>query len=85
GSREQLKKLQQIDHLTPNSLLFSETEKAVIQLSIEMTRSVKVTEATMSTVSDALQNDRHLVELIGVIATYNMVSRYLVALGIEPE
>jgi alkylhydroperoxidase family enzyme len=39
----------------------------------------------MSTVNDALQNDRHLVELIGVIATYNMVSRYLVALGIEPE
>lgn len=85
GSREQLNKLQQIDHLTPNSLLFNTTEKAVIQLSIEMTRSVKVAEATMSTVSDALQNDRHLVELIGVIATYNMVSRYLVALGIEPE
>jgi len=85
GSREQLNKLQQIDHLTPNSLLFSETEKAVIQLSIEMTRSVKVEEATMSAVSNALQNDRHLVELIGVIATYNMVSRYLVALGIEPE
>ncbi len=85
GTREQLNNLQQIDHLTLNSLLFSETEKAVIQLCIEMTRMVEVEEATMSTMIDTLQNDRHLVELIGVIATYNMVSRYLVALGIEPE
>ncbi|MCK5826433.1 MAG: carboxymuconolactone decarboxylase family protein [Desulfuromusa sp.] len=85
GTREQLNNLQQIDHLTLNSLLFSETEKAVIQLCIEMTREVEVAEATMLTVIDALQKDRHLVELIGVIATYNMVSRYLVALGIEPE
>ena len=40
---------------------------------------------TMDTVKAVLANDQHLVELVGVIATYNMVSRYLVALGIEPE
>jgi alkylhydroperoxidase family enzyme len=27
----------------------------------------------------------HLVELVGVIATYNMVSRFLVALQVTPE
>jgi hypothetical protein len=26
-----------------------------------------------------------MVELVGVIATYNMVSRFLVALGVESE
>ena len=33
----------------------------------------------------ALANDRNVVEIVGVIATYNMVSRFLVALGVEPE
>jgi alkylhydroperoxidase family enzyme len=32
-----------------------------------------------------LDDDRQLVELVGVVAAYNMVSRFLVALGIEPE
>jgi alkylhydroperoxidase family enzyme len=32
-----------------------------------------------------LPDDRHVVEIVGVIATYNMVSRFLVALGVEPE
>jgi alkylhydroperoxidase family enzyme len=33
----------------------------------------------------ALQSDQLVVELVGVVATYNMVSRFLVALGVEPE
>jgi alkylhydroperoxidase family enzyme len=85
GTKDQLDNIQKIDQLDLNSLLFSKIEQATIQLSIEMTRSIKVTNTTMSTISTTLQNDQHLVELIGVIATYNMVSRYLVALGIEPE
>ena len=35
--------------------------------------------------SAALGDDRLLVELVGVIAAYNMVSRFLVALRIAPE
>ena len=54
-------------------------------LALEMTRMVEVTAATMAAVRAALANDRHLVEIVGVIATYNMVSRFLVALGVEPE
>ncbi len=85
GKETQLTALQQIDLTAPNSLIFDEAERAVIQLSIEMTRSVRVKDTTMAIVKDVLKNDQHLVELIGVIATYNMVSRYLIALGIEPE
>jgi alkylhydroperoxidase family enzyme len=33
----------------------------------------------------SLPGDRELVELIGVIATYNMVSRFLVATGVTME
>ncbi len=85
GTEDQLAALQQIDHPDSNSLLFNPQENAIIQLSMEMTRTVQVNETTMTAVKNVLQNDQHLVEIIGVIATYNMVSRYLVALGIEPE
>lgn len=85
GKEAQLTALQQIDLTTPDSLIFDTVERAVIQLSMEMTRSVQVNDETMTVVKDALGNEQYLVELIGVIATYNMVSRYLVALGIEPE
>ena len=85
GKEAQLISLQQIDLTTPDSLVFDTAERAVIQLSVEMTRAVKVRDTTMAIIKAVLENDQHLVELIGVIATYNMVSRYLVALGIEPE
>ena len=85
GTEDQLRGLRQIDHSDLNSLLFNPQENAVIQLSVEMTCTVRVNEATMNTVKNVLKNEQHLVELIGVISTYNMVSRYLVALGIEPE
>jgi alkylhydroperoxidase family enzyme len=32
-----------------------------------------------------LPDHQQVVELVGVIAAYNMVSRFLVALGVEPE
>ena len=57
---------------------------AALRLTIEMTRRVAVDDATFDAAHAAL-GDRGMVELVGVIATYNMVSRFLVALGIEPE
>ena len=62
---------------------FDATQRAALQLAIEMTRNVKVGDATFDAARRALGNDRHLFELIGVIAAYNMVSRILVATGIE--
>jgi alkylhydroperoxidase family enzyme len=64
--------------------LFDEASLAVLRLTIEMTRSVDVADDTFGTVRAAL-GDRQTVELVGVIAAYNMVSRFLVALGITPE
>jgi alkylhydroperoxidase family enzyme len=63
---------------------FDEAGKAAMHLTIEMTRDVKVKPATLQRVKAALPNDQ-AVELIGTIAGYNMVSRFLVATGIEAE
>ena len=49
-----------------------------------MTRNVTVSDATMKRVR-ALLPDPQVVELAGTIAGYNMVSRFVVAIGIEPE
>jgi alkylhydroperoxidase family enzyme len=64
--------------------LFDDTARAALRLTIEMTRQVAVSDATFEGARAAL-GDRGAVELVAVIATYNMVSRFLVALGITPE
>jgi len=65
--------------------LFDEAEQAAIQLTMEMTRQVAVSDHAFAKIHAALHNDQHVMELIGVIAAYNMVSRILVALQVEPE
>ena len=65
--------------------LFDAAERASIALAIEMTRSVEVADATFAAARASLGDDRQLVELIATIASYNMVSRVIVALGIDPE
>jgi hypothetical protein len=51
---------------------------------VEMTRNVTVQPATMKRIKGLL-SDQHVVELIGTIAGYNMVSRFFVATGVDPE
>jgi len=85
GNEQQLAALQRIDHGGAESALFDAGERAVIRLTLQMTRDVRIDDATFAAATAALGNYQHLVELIGVIATYNMVSRFLLALHIEPE
>jgi AhpD family alkylhydroperoxidase len=63
---------------------FDATERAVLQLAVEMTRDVAVRDATFDAVLRLL-GPRGAVELVAVVATYAMVSRFLVALEIQPE
>lgn len=65
--------------------VFDAAERAVIAFTIESTREVKVSDATFAAARAALGDDRRLVELVGVIASYNMVSRVLVAFDVQPE
>ena len=85
GTAQQVEALRQPEQAVRQpGALFDEASLAALRLTIEMTRQVAVGDGTFEAVRTAL-GDRATVELVGVIATYNMVSRFLVALGIEPE
>jgi alkylhydroperoxidase family enzyme len=79
GTKEQLAALKKLD---PKP--FNETERAALQLTIEMTRKVQPKQATLDQVRKLL-GDQQTIELIGTIAGYNMVSRFAVATGLEAE
>ncbi|EFX04277.1 4-carboxymuconolactone decarboxylase family protein [Grosmannia clavigera kw1407] len=59
----------------------SETQWAVLVYTDEMTRSVTVADATFARLRE-LFDERQIVELTAVIACYNCVSRFLVALDV---
>ncbi|HVL75785.1 MAG TPA: carboxymuconolactone decarboxylase family protein [Noviherbaspirillum sp.] len=85
GTEAQVAALREPERALANEALFDAAERAALRLTIEMTRSVKVADDTFAAVRNALGSEQLVVELVGVIATYNMVSRFLVALGVEPE
>ena len=84
GRESQLDALADVEAAARNTGLFDEGERAALQLTIEMTRGVKVTDETLSR-ARRIFGDRQLTELVGTIATYNMVSRFLVALGVDEK
>jgi alkylhydroperoxidase family enzyme len=84
GTKEQLAALKNMPAAMKNEKLFDEAERATLALTDEMTRNVKVSDATMKRIRKALPDDQ-VVELIGTISGYNMVSRFVVATGVEVE
>jgi len=59
-------------------------EALVARYAAQMTRQVKVEDALFAQMQ-ARFDTTQLVELTAAIATYNMVARFLVALGVTPE
>jgi alkylhydroperoxidase family enzyme len=84
GTEAQLAALRRGQGRDDGSGAFDETERAILRLTLEMTRDVSVRDATFDAVRTPL-GERGAVELVALVATYNMVSRFLVALGVEPE
>jgi len=84
GTTPQIEALRQPAQAMGQTGIFDETALAALRLTVEMTMQVAVSDDTFGAVHAAL-GDRGTVELIAVVATYNMVSRFLVALGVEPE
>ncbi len=85
GREDQIQAMRDVFAATSDIKHFDEAERAVIQLTIEMTRSVHVSDATFAAARRHLPSDQQMFELITVVAAYNMVSRVLVATGIRPE
>jgi alkylhydroperoxidase family enzyme len=81
GTKEQLAAIKK---LKADPKLFKPVELAALQLTVEMTRDVKPKQATIDKVRKLLP-DEQVVELVGTISGYNMVSRFLLATGVEAE
>lgn len=59
-------------------------EALVVRYAAQMTRQVKVDDALFAQLQQRF-GTTELVEITAAIATYNMVARFLVALGVTPE
>ena len=84
GAAAQVAALRDPDSALISEGIFDASGIACIALTIEMTRNIKVSDATFAAMRSYL-NNQTMIELISVIAAYNMVSRFLVALDIQPE
>lgn len=84
GTPEQMTAMRNPDAALADTEHFDEAERATLALTYEMTRNVVVTDETLRRVRDLLP-EAELIELIGTIAGYNMVSRFVVATGLEME
>jgi alkylhydroperoxidase family enzyme len=62
--------------------VFTPEETALLKLTVEMTRDVEVSDAAFEAARAVLGHDQELVEFVGVVAAYNMVARFLVALKV---
>ncbi len=84
GTPAQLEVLTGLD-LPEESPLFDDAQRAVLKMSRESTRGVIISDETFAAVKLALGSHRCVLELLVVIASYNMVSRVLVGAGLNME
>ena len=88
GSAAQLAALQRFTGAPAGPLadnpVFDDTQQAVLALVAAMTRDVQVSDAVFDRARAVLGNDQQAFELVGVIASYNMVARILVVMKLEP-
>jgi alkylhydroperoxidase family enzyme len=88
GTQAQLDALQatlkENPRAAPTNPAFGAIEKVVIQYAAQMTLDVKVADEVFASLQKHFDNTQ-IVELTSAIATYNMVARFLVALGVSPE
>lgn len=84
GTPEQVEAMHDVRAAAQNSALFDLQERHAFQLTLEMTHDISVSESTMASAKKTFSN-QELTDLIATIATYNMVSRVVVACDIRPE
>jgi alkylhydroperoxidase family enzyme len=88
GTQAELDALDKVLKNNPGSVVtdpsLGELERIVIQYAAQMTLTVKIEDSVFNQLKAHL-NTQEIVELTTAIATYNMVARFLVALGVTPE
>ena len=83
GSEAQVQALRDPLAAMGDQVLFNDLERCALAVIVAMTREVRVGEILMQRLRQHL-SDQEVIELCGVTAAYNMVSRFLVATGIHP-
>lgn len=68
----------------PSADCLDEVDRLVIRYAAQMTLDVKVADEVFAGLRQHF-DETQIVELTSAIATYNMVARFLVALGVTPE
>ena len=82
GTPAQADALFAFEEAAEDEALFDACERAVMRMTIEMTREISVGDALFAELREQLGSEQAVVELVGTIGFYNMVSRILVALEI---
>lgn len=85
GTQAQIDALKNYSAALLDATLFDTAERATLALTMEMTRDVQVSDVTFFALQAALPVPQQQVELVGVVAAYNMVSRFLEALLVPAE
>ena len=85
GTQAQLDALMDFEAVLSDTTLYSPLERAALAFTREMTLQVQVTDACFADLKTWLPLPQHQVELAGVVAAYNMVSRFLEALQVQYE
>lgn len=83
ATEEQIVALEDFVAAAENNILFDRKARAVMRLTIEMTNNVKVSDSVFAEVAALFPEARDIVELVGIISSYNMASRLLMALEID--
>lgn len=81
----QIAALDDIDAALAAPDLFPPQDRAVLNLARDSTRDVTISASTLAQVKAWFPQPETIFELLMVIASYNMVSRVLVGLGVEIE
>ncbi len=84
GTQAQVDAMRHLGEVNFDRTQFNLVEQDALELTLQMTREIEVDRALMKRLQEALGNTG-LVELVTVIAAYNMVSRFLIAFDIHPE
>jgi alkylhydroperoxidase family enzyme len=85
GTQAQLDALADYDAALLNTALYTPLARAALAFTREMTLQVQVSDGCFNTLKALLPAPQQQVELAGVIAAYNMVSRFLEALQVQHE
>lgn len=85
GCQAQLDALNDMPSAFEDENLFGQQERAAGRLAFEMTRAVQVSDTTFEDALNSIGNTESMIDLVGLIAGYNMVSRFVAAFDIQAE